>query len=233
MSLKRAALYLFGGFFALAGVGLVTDWVTYDRDATLRDYSELKRTLAQHHANLDWLKDHRGIDLRAHDSATLQRLQSSSTRIGAYRAIRAFIDGLSDPHLFVDWGDAPTSAQDGRVSSRVEPLGRDFCKRAGYAAEDFRSDLAYSDLAAWRPIDSPFFPAGLLGDVGILRIAEFRETRYQDACAQAKPDNRKDRAIQLATRRILQADLVKTLQALEDAGASHIAIDLTGNGGGM
>jgi hypothetical protein len=59
---------------AILGIALfgATAWdlATYDTKAWSRDYAGLKKSMAQNYANLDWIVEHRRLDLKALDHST-------------------------------------------------------------------------------------------------------------------------------------------------------------------
>ena len=52
----------------------------FDRAAWLADYDGLKATMARGYANLDWIAEHRGLDLAELDRATTARRPRGSMR---------------------------------------------------------------------------------------------------------------------------------------------------------
>lgn len=217
---------------ALVGVGFAIEVATFDRQRALRDYDQLKRGMAQYYANLDWQRDHRGLDLVALDRETKDALEAAYGRIGAYFVFKDFVAKFEDPHLQLAWGDPPdwthVVSQSALDPSAVGAL----CEGEGYEAEDLAGSIDFAAIDGWRSVESAYFPAGVAGSNGVLRIAEFGENKYRRACESAQPSDDSPRAVQLATRAVLQAELRATIGRLAEAGAKRLLIDVTGNGGG-
>src|SRR5688500_7133475 len=76
--------------------------LTFDREAWLADYAILKTHLGEAYANLDWMRERRGIDTRALDRRTLAELAAARSNRQARRAIEGFAGAFDDPHLAVD-----------------------------------------------------------------------------------------------------------------------------------
>lgn len=224
-------------------VGLITvlvalaawDAATYDARAWLADYAGLKRTMAQGYANLDGIARDRGVDLPALDRRTTQALSQAHSRVRAYFALRAFIGAFNDPHLRLQ----PRQAATAQVSSDVGPpaaaapaatVAR--CQAAGYEDADHAFHFPYSRLPSWRPLQAGAFPTGVLGDVGVLRIAQFGEERYLTECERVFRPGLDERALQLAVRARLQQVLRERIAQLRRQGARHLLVDISGNGGG-
>jgi C-terminal processing protease CtpA/Prc len=79
--------------------------------------------------------------------------------------------------------------------------------------------------------DGPFL-AGTVGEIGVLRIPEFSESRYLDACRAVAKKRLEGRDLQLAVRAELNRQLTATVGKLKAAGATKLVIDLSRNGGG-
>jgi hypothetical protein len=214
------------------------DVATYDRGAWLSDYARVKRDMAQGYANLDWMVEKRGIDLAALDRDTTAALRDAHSRVRAFVALRRFVRAFADPHLRMQPGERVESGKQGvsAVSStegaQVEtPAGGD-CAAAGYEEGEHGFGLPVDRLPGWKPVRGGDFPAGLVGDIGVLRIAQFGEDRYLRACQAVFRPGIGDRALQLAVRARQQALLTRTISELHARGARRLLVDVTGNGGG-
>ena len=217
--------------FVFVALGLVAyDLATHDRAAWQSDYSRLKQGMAQGYANLDWQVEERDLDLAALDRETGEKIDKSFSRIQAYLALRDFIGAFRDPHLGLNFGDAPGYAALLPVESSVSP-GTD-CAQQGYENEDMTTSLSYTQHPDWQPLESHSFPIGTIGETGILRIAAFGENKYSDACKSVERSGLDGRGLQLATRAKLNEELETALASLKEAGATRLVIDVTGNGGG-
>jgi len=227
---------------ALVALGLaagVWDVATYDRDAWLSDYARVKRDMAQGYANLDWMVEKRGIDLAALDRETTVALQDAHSRIRAFIALRRFVRAFADPHLHMQPGErgestgpALASAVSSTDTTPVDtPAGSD-CEAAGYEEGDHAFGLPVDRLPGWTQVRGGDFPSGLVGDTGVLRIAQFGEDRYLGACHAVFRPGIGDRELQLAVRARQQALLAETIAELRARGARRLLVDVTGNGGG-
>jgi len=210
----------------------IADVATFDREAWKSDYARLKTGMAQGYANLDWQVDHRGLDLVALDKDTSNRLDGAYSHVQAYLAIKDFVAEFRDPHLRLAFGKAPDAARAVPVESNAEGQTGPTASCGNYEAEDLATSLAYPSIDGWRQVESNNFPAGLIGDTGFVRVAEFGEGKYRSACEESVKPGMDERALQLATRATLNRELKATLAALKTAGAKRLVIDVTGNGGG-
>lgn len=231
MRFARLLLKLAAGLVAVALLVIGVDIATFDRAVAEADYDRLKRGLAQNYANLDWQRDHRRLDLAALDDETTEALDEVYGRVGAYFVFDRFIARFGDPHLHIDWGDAPDWTHVVE-RSQVGDAGGATCDAMGYEVEDMRGDIGFEDVEGWQAIPSPNFPAGTVGETGVLRIAEFGENKYAAVCEQAQEPGHDQRGLQLATRAVLQEELRAAIAALRAAGATRLIVDVTGNGGG-
>ena len=232
---KRLALALVAIVLAVGA----WDVATYDRAAWLSDYARVKRDMAQGYANLDWMVEKRGIDLVALDRDTAAALHNAHSRVRAFIALRRFVRAFADPHLRMQPGERgeSTEAEFASAVSSMEttpvdiPAGSD-CVAAGYEEGDHAFGLPVDRLPGWRPVRGGDFPSGLIGDTGVLRVAQFGENRYLGACQAVFRPGIGDRALQLAVRARQQALLTKTIAELRARGARRLLVDVTGNGGG-
>jgi len=113
-----------------------------------------------------------------------------------------------------------------------------------------RPGLDFASLPGFSAQSTPeerFFPGGLLRlrnqtILGIIRIALFSEHGYPEVCQDAARnlhleeattcDEKCEDQVQLATGNLLTAALVRRAEALAQAGATTLLIDITHNGGG-
>jgi hypothetical protein len=232
---KRLALALVAIVLAAAA----WDVATYDREAWLSDYARVKHDMAQGYANLDWMVGKRGIDLVALDRDTTAALQDAHSRVRAFIALRRFVRAFQDPHLRMQPGERAASAEPSHgdevsstdTAAADTPAGSD-CEAAGYEEGDHGFGLPVDRVPGWKAVRSGDFPSGLIGDNGVLRIAQFGEDRYLAACREVFRPGIGDRALQLAVRARQQALLAKTIEELRARGARRLLVDVTGNGGG-
>ena len=228
--------------FALAGLllaAVAVDAATYDAQAWQADYARLKRDMAQGYANLDWMVERRGLDLAALDRETTGALRGAHSHLRALLALRRFTRAFDDPHLRLKYAkhDAAIPTQDAIAAPASQeaqvdpPAGRD-CGAAGYEEGDHSFRFPFASIAGWTPLRQGDFPTGLLGDVGVLRIAQFGEDRYAATCRKAFRAGIDARALKLATRALLQEQLRQALRELQRRGARRLLVDVSGNGGG-
>ncbi len=230
----RRALVLFG--LAVAGACL-WDVVTYDREAWLADYARLKHDLAHGYANLDWIRDHRGLDLAELDRQTTHALATAHSRLRASLALRAFLRRFDDPHLRLEPRRPPSPPATSGSTAPVRPVAAPpaavtDCAAAGYEEGDHAFVFPFAEMPGWRQLRAGDFPIGRIGDTGILRIAQFGERRYMSACQRVLRPGMDAYALQLAVRAEQQRLLVDSLETLGRDGARRLLVDVTGNGGG-
>jgi hypothetical protein len=229
----RVLKWVFGlALLAVVGVAIL-DVATFDRAGWKRDYALLKREMAQTYANLDWIRDHRKLDLATLDVETAASLDHSWSHVQAYLALRRFVRAFADPHLTLALalGDKPeATAPDGAQQS----LPVDSCEAAGYS--DDRSGFAerWALVTGWRPRSAPDddFPIAMVGDTGILRIGSFADTRYLATCRRAFRAGMDAETLRAATRRQLDLQIVRAMAQLRAQGAQRLLVDVSGNGGG-
>ena len=230
--LFRTALGLVIGVFVAAA----WDVATYDRQAWLDDYARTKHDMAQGYANLDWMVAHRGLDLVALDRKTTDAISNAHSRVRAFIALREFVHAFGDPHLRMRVGERPVrvatrSESDVAIAPQDPPAGAD-CASAGYEEGDHAFVPPFASMPGWKPMQGGDFPAGLLGDNGVLRIAQLGENQYLGACNVVHRNGIGERELQLAVRAHQQAALRTTIATLQARGAKRLVIDVTGNGGG-
>jgi hypothetical protein len=228
----RILKWLLGGLLAAILAFAAWDFATYDRAAWRSDFDRLKRDMAQGYANLDWIAEHRKLDVAALARETEAALDGAHSRVRAWFALKRFIARFGDPHF--------------RAEDRGEGLGRIFvsssglppkpagpdCGAAGYGEGGHGFEFPFDSLPGWKVLAEGNFPTGIAGITGVVRIAQFGEDQYLSACERVFRPGVSERALQLNVRRILQAELKGRIALLKRAGAKRILVDLTGNGGG-
>jgi len=233
--LRRA----FFGISALILLIVAADVLTYDPKPWLADYTRLKDDMAQGYANLDWIVEKRGVDLPALDRKTTAALRNAHSRVRAFLALRGFVRGFNDPHFRMKPSERPAPVVTPvATSSSVQdeepvdvPAGAD-CAAAGYEEGDHSFRFPFAQMAGWTALRDGDFPSGLIGDIGVLRMAQFGEDRYLAACEAVFKPGIGDRALKLAVRARQQALLRETLAGLQAKGAKRLLVDVSGNGGG-
>ena len=212
----------------------------FDRAAWLADYAALKDTMARGYANLDWIVEHRGLDLTTLDQTITEQLEAATSETEAVAAISQFTQAFGDSHLRGGRGQAhPAALRNAALAgageaggeSSDEPRSQD-CATLGYRDGTRWGAFDPAALPGWSRAHSPYFTAGRSGRTGFVRIHSFGETDYLAACETAWQPGRAARETQLATRAVLQDELTRLSAELRTAGAEILALDLTGNGGG-
>lgn len=206
----------------------------FDRAAWKADLEKLEAGLAQGYANLDWQVDRRGFNLSRADSQIRAMLDKVDSDAGAALVFAKLIDAFDDPHLELRPGPPPKSATPMPSESSVEgPAGvKSGCEAENYLDGRSATRLPYPSAPGWMPVSDGPFQAGLIGDIGIIRIPTFGESRYLAACKAVQKPGMDSRALQLATRAELNRQLVALVGELRSRGMKRLAIDLSRNGGG-
>jgi hypothetical protein len=144
------------------------------------------------------------------------------------------LEAFDDPHLELRPGPPPEGATVLPVSSYVDgpSTAADVCAAEHYAAAKPATRLPYPDAPGWTAVSDGPFLAGTIGDIGVIRIPEFGESRYLDACNAVAKDGLAGRDLQLAVRAELNRKIIATVSKLKAAGAKRLIVDLSRNGGG-
>lgn len=230
----------------LVVVVLVAAWdaVTYDATVWQADYALLKRDIARGYANLDWMVEHRKLDLPAIDRATTAAIDRAHSRVRAFLAIRRFVRGFNDPHLRLVFGlgerplieppplvTAASVARDEKTTFVDTPASEN-CTSSGYEEGRHAFVFPFERIAGFRSIGSGDFPTAMIGDTGVLRIAQFGEDQYLSACKSVHRAGIGKHALKLEVRKLQQAKLSAAIAGLQAQGARRLLVDITGNGGG-
>ena len=235
--MKRLLRRCFITLLGLAALVAAGDVATYDARAWSADLDRIEADMARGYANLDWIREKRGLDLEALDRATRERLANAHSRVRAFLALKDFVHAFGDPHLRLTWGERPIAAQAVASASSVAgealdpPVGAD-CAAAGYEEGQHAFTFPFTGLPGWRQLSGGDFPTGIAGDVGVIRIAQFGEDQYETACKDVFQPGIGARELQLAVRERQQRQLRGAIAALQEAGARRLLVDVTGNGGG-
>lgn len=222
---------------------------TINTDAWLEDFAQLKREMSDHHANLEWAIEHRGLDLKQLSERTESRLRQARGDTEAQAAIESFLGEFGDGHLDIEWarnvGDTPAQHADSRPAKRPA-----LCERLGYRSQDVSPRLVFSRLSNFREVkteDSKYFPAGVLSlprgrNVGVIRIHLFSEYMFPDLCERAASeagltgespcDDECDGRVERAAANLLTAALARQVTTLKRSKIRALVVDITGNGGG-
>lgn len=219
---------------AIFALGMSTPATAYDKSAWQSDYSRLKTALAQSYANLDWQVDHRGFNLKGADQVITAMLDRAQDDTAATLAIVKLIEAFRDPHLELHAGPPPEEAKLAPSSGHVDgpsplPSG---CEDEGYRDGRPGTRLVYPSADGWTEISHAPFQAGLIGDVGIIRIPSFVEADYKSVCLAIGKPRLAGRDLQLATRSELNRRLISLVEQLKQKGMKRLVIDVSRNGGG-
>jgi hypothetical protein len=206
----------------------------FDREAWKTDFERIKAGLAQGYANLDWQIDKRGFNLVRASQQINSMLDKANSDVEAVVVFYRLVDAFHDPHLQLLPGPAPQSAALlPRQSSAEGPVRLvDSCAAARYSDRKPGTSLPYARAPEWEQISAAPFQAGMIGDVGIIRIPSFDEQHYLSVCKAVSTPNLHGRELQLATRTELNRRLMSLIGDLRARGVKKLAIDVSGNGGG-
>lgn len=240
--------------------GVAWDLTTYSKDDWRADYETLKHEMAQGYANLDWMIEKRGMDLKALDEKTSRAIDKSHMRMEAIAAFESFIRAFHDPHLKITDNDGENEIRvsigtsvdkeidreisreiDRKIKMKIDrKLGREeaneetseSCRDAGYDDTRYGFRFPFDDMDGWKDFRDGPFATGMIGDVGVLRIAAFGEDQYIEACRSVWKTGMSKPELKLAVRALLQDELTEAIAELKQEGAKRLLVDITGNGGG-
>jgi hypothetical protein len=225
--LKSIAMAVAISAFALAA----WDVATYDAKAWRADYEYLKRELAQRYANLDWIVSYRRLDLRALDAETGSAIDNAHSRVFAALALRRFANAFADPHLKLAFPEGTRENVSSASTAAPRPI-MGSCESAGYKDGNHAFEVPFDRLPGWKPLRGGSFPAGIAGDLGVLRISAFGEFQYLSTCKTVFRNGLAKRELQLVVRAKLNEELAQAIAQLKAQGARRLLVDVSGNGGG-
>ena len=156
----------------------------FGRSAWKADFERIKTGLAQGYANLDWQIEKRRLNLARADQQINAMLDRANSDVEAAVVLYRLVDAFHDPHLQLLPGPAPdTATLLPRQSSVDAPIKlADSCSDAHYSDRKPATSLPYARAPEWREISPSPFQAGLIGDIGIIRIPSFDEQDYLTVC---------------------------------------------------
>jgi hypothetical protein len=203
--------------------------------------------MSSHYANLEFAVISRRMDLPKLKQETERRIKDANDEDQERRIFQNFLDSFGDGHLGIHW---PRKAES---SSTPPPITQTLCDRLGYTYHR-KEGIDFSllpDFHSLDDLDAQLFPGGILSlegmpRMGIVRIANFGETGYPEACQEAvqqlhmpteeydacKPESQCGGEVRRATGNLLTRDLVRRVASLQKAGAQRLLIDITNNDGG-
>jgi hypothetical protein len=219
---------------AAAGSASAAPAPAFNRDAWKADFERLKSALAQGYANLDWQVERRGFNLSRADGQIGAMLDKVDGDAAAALVFAKLVDAFDDPHLQLNPGPPPRSATLIPMQSSTDgPTdAKSGCEAENYSDGRAVTRLPYPSAPGWTSVSDGPFQAGLIGDIGIIRIPTFGESRYLAACKTAQKPGMDSRALQLATRAELNRQLAALVGTLRGRGMKRLTIDLSRNGGG-
>ncbi len=215
----------------------------FSSDPYIEDFHQLLSEMSVHYANLEWVANDRRTDLPKLIARTEERLRNARSDEEAHRAFTRFINALGDGHLEIQWPRPSASRQSSAAPEQS------FCERMGYDQQDNDGGVDWSSFPGFKPVqdaDAVDFPGGLVHlkgtTIGVVRIGLFSEHSHMALCHQAQKKLAKsddapctdacEDDFEFAVADLLTAALERRLHSLRAAGATHILIDITGNGGG-
>jgi len=242
---------IFTAVFALLLLGTwgVARGQDFKTGAWIEDFTQLKREMSAHYANLEWAIEMRGLDLKQLSEQTESRLLQARSETEAKKTIESFLDAFGDGHLSVQWVQNKSnnsSPADNAQPDNPMPL----CQRLRYKSQTQVSRIAFTRLNNFREIateDSKYFSIGVLSiatnkNVGVIRIPLFSEYAFPDLCEQAAAemnltkdspcDEECDDRVGRSAANLLTAALSRQIEALKRNKISVLLVDITGNGGG-
>jgi len=234
---------------SLAIVPVAAQAAPFDRAAWQQDYAQLKQALEQGYANLAWKASSAGgVDLPALDRATNEALARATSDAQASDAIRAFVAGFHDGHFselpYRAVAAGPAVEPGNPKLMPDDPAGG--CAALGFASTgSVAFTLPFEQLPGFRLVSDGLgstFRTGTVAragaQIGVIRIQAFRTRAFPAACLRSwaglwrkgKPVTAG--AVTNAAANQWFADLVETIRALRQAGATALIIDIGNNSGG-
>lgn len=221
---------------------------TINTDVWLEDFAQLKQEMTGHYANLLWLVQDRGLDLKQLSAETESKLRQARTEDQARQVINTFLRAFGDGHLGILWpGRSIQSSQAANAGS--QPGQPPLCTRLGYSERNAAPGIYFSALNGFREVrnsDSKYFPIGILSlrdktKIGVIRIGFFSEHIYPDLCEKAsealgfEPTSACEDCsgpIERETANLVLVALERQIRVLEQEGINALVLDVTNNDGG-
>jgi hypothetical protein len=229
----------------------------FDPSPWLADLAEMRTALKTRYANLPWLLTDRAFDLDGLFVRAESALRSARDDAGAMRVFDRIVERVDDGHVRIEWlrpsrstsapvPSAPVPSAPVPSASPAPVTSAAFCAARGYGGSSAGTEVApvlpaYTALWSGDLLPGGTFSAGEVR-AGIIRIGKFDPHGSPSLCEEAVrtlrvPLNRPcdedcNNAILTFAYRKLTATLEQRLQQLNASGASLLAVDITGNGGG-
>jgi hypothetical protein len=218
-----------------AGTVLAEPWTP---EPWLADLEQMRQAFDTKYSNREWLIRDREVDLAALFDRNARRLREAGSDVEARALFDRMIRYIGDGHVVLIWpGPAATAV----------PASTDVCTRLGYNGNPSPLGLGPA-LSGFQRVGSENdpFPAGVINvqgtRVGVLRINMFVPHGTPQLCHSAVTelkvasdqacDERCADAILTRTYDKLTNSLQDQVRALQAAGAKHLLVDITSNGGG-
>ena len=90
-----------------------------NNEAWLEDFSQMKREMSSHYANLEWAVAERGVDLKALSESTEAKIRSAKSEADVIQALRTFVESFGDGHL---QGERPKTQNSNSSEQKAEGL---------------------------------------------------------------------------------------------------------------
>jgi Peptidase family S41 len=223
---------------------------TFDPHPWLEDFAVLKAAMQERYANLAWFgSPSAAVDLRALERHTRRALLAAADAAEARRILLDFVAALGDGHFSPLDDDPP--AGDARAEpepARLDPADpASGCAALGYAARGRASfSLPFESLPGFRleadgvtqGFRSGTLPVHSGARLGLVRIAEFRETSAAWACLDAwatlvKAGKSIDAAsIRSASQQQWLRAMAEQLHRFASERVVAVVADIGSNGGG-
>ncbi len=208
----------------------------WDAKPWLEDLAQMRAALQEKYANLDWLTEERGFPLDRGFAQVEAMLAKAGSDAEARALFERVVRRIGDGHVDLIWPKAAAPGGGGTAGPRAAS-----CEALGYDGRQVRPGTAVA-IEGYRALEGTAFPAGMIGDVGVVRIGVFDPHGYPALCRAAlaasslpadKPcDDACEDVVLTATYRAMTEGLATTLARLRAEGATALLVDISDNGGG-
>jgi hypothetical protein len=212
----------------------------FDPKPWLADLEEARSAFSTRYAGLEWEVFGRDHDISATFATAHERILRAHDEWGARIAFERLVRRFGDRHVGISW---PTPA------GGNEPASKGFsCESLGYTTSMQASPLV-ALLPGFKPMHLPadnVFPTGTLTrdgkTIGVIEIPLFSARGFPRLCETTVQELHLDRThscdsacderVQVHADGLLTLELEAAIQAVRQAGASALIVDVAGNGGG-
>ena len=236
---------VFGGW-------MISDRVTFDRNAWMADYDQLRAATEQSYANLKWSRTSKNVDLVALHQQTLRDIEAATSNSAARHALANFVAGFKDGHFHFESGPPrPIAAIAGLFERDSEAPeismtmnGAEACSALGFGNSSHSLALEGPEV---KSVNGRTFASGIITTprgrkFGVIRIPLFQQREYAVACENAWQAFRSARGgdcdedcqerFSIVAKQAVAQALADDARALARDAKDGVIIDLTGNGGG-